>query len=340
MADTNLTYAQRYYQAALDYFDQGQFTKALEHISKAILRDPKNPDYLSTKGVFLHKMNDLSQAIDSYRAALAIAPSHAFAHFNLGLIFMKMGKTVEAIQEWEAVVRVNPGDVNALFNIAVAMAQIGRQKEAISYYERVIKIQPHHVQAHQNLGILFRDLRKFDKAKFHLNKLRMLDSTYSEVVSAEILRCEEQEFLEKSKALDPAKIATEMRISRKEESAPQLSDGIAAFIQGRFIESLRIAQLLVKSSPTDFQARILRGESLAALGKHDEAIQEFMSIIAENPDIPEVYFQLANLFLGIGDQEKALENFEKVKKIDPNFPVIEENIANLKKAIQEKGKKR
>jgi len=337
---TNATYAQRYYQSALDFFDQGQYGKALEHISKAIEKDPRNPDYRSTKGVFYHKMNDLGQAMDAYREALELAPSHAFSHFNLGLILMKLGKTMEAIQEWESVVRTNPNDFNALFNIGVCLAQIGRKREAIKIYERVLKIQAAHVQTHQNLGILYRDDRRFDKAKYHLNQLKILDSTYSEVVAVEILRCEEQEFLEKVSNIDTAKIAGEIRSSSNAPSGPQLSDGLTAIIEGKFNEALRIAEAILKEMPNELQAKILKAEALVSLTRNEEAIQEFNNILEENPNLPEINFQMGNLYLNLGDLDKALDYFQRVKKIDPAFSFIDENISSIESLKNPKNKRK
>jgi tetratricopeptide (TPR) repeat protein len=336
MATQITTYAQRYFQAALDFFDQGQYGKALEHINKAIEKSPGNADFFSTKGVFLHKMNDLAQAIEAYRQTIELNPSHTFAHFNLGLILMKLGKTIEAIQEWEAVIKVNPRDVNAIFNIAVALAQIGRRKEAILFYEKALGASPTHVQTHQNLGILYRDDGNFDKAKFHLNRLKELDVTYAEVVNEEIRRCQEQEFLMKTSKVDHAKIAKDTHVTLKGTPGPDVSDGLMAFLEGNFDRALHVADDVLAQYPSEVQARILRGEALGAMGRAEEAIAEFLGIIAEHPDLSEPHFHVGNIFLGMEAFEKALEHFERVRKLDPNFPLIEENVQNL---LKKKGKR-
>lgn len=329
MVDRITTYSQRYYQAALDFFDQGEYGKAIEHINKAIEKAPENADFLSTKGVFLHKMNDLTAAIEAYRKAISVNHSHSFSHFNLGLIFMKLGKTMEAIKEWEAVVKINPTDINAIFNIAVSLAQIGRRKEAINFYERVLGIQPNHVQSHQNLGILYRDEKKYEKAKYHLSKLQHLDSTYSEVVFAEILKCDEAEFLEKTQGFDAKKIMSEVKMPASTDTLSQLTEVLTALISGNTTEALKLAEHILAKNPSDIQAKTLRGQCLAGCGRVDDAIVEFMSILADNPALPDVHFQLGNLFLSINEMDKALEHFERVKKLDPAFPIIDENISNI-----------
>ncbi|HNW34901.1 MAG TPA: tetratricopeptide repeat protein [Candidatus Ozemobacteraceae bacterium] len=333
MTDRNATYAQRYYESALDLFEHGQYDKAIEHIDKAVASQPKNADLLSTRGVFLHKMNDLAGAIESYRKAIEIQPKHTFSRFNLGLIFMKIGRVLEAIQEWEAVIRTNPQDVDAIFNIAVALAQIGRRLESIPFYEKVLQLKPTHVQAHQNLGIIFRDEHQFAKAKHHLQALRELDSTYSEVVATEIRRCEEQEFLNKIAATDQSGMVRDLLLSGTGKQASVIETALTAIIDGDYSKALALSEEALTAVPGDLQALIVKGQALGYLGQTNEAIALFMSMTAEHPDCTEAFFQLGTLFLGLDQLTDALEAFERVKRIDSDFPSIDANIHSLQERL-------
>jgi len=330
MADRNATYAQRYYEAAMDHFERGRYDKALEHIEKAIAAQPKNADFHSTKGVFHHKMNNLTGAIDAYRKAIELEPKHAFSRFNLGLIFMKIGRVQEAIHEWDAVIRANPRDVDAIFNIAVALAQIGRRRESIPFYEKVLQLNPSHAQAHQNLGIIYRDERQFAKAKQHLLKLGELDSTYSEVVDIEVRRCEEQEFLLKISSADQPQIAREVAKRVTEYPSDILAAALTAMIDGDFAQALSLADKVLSVVPGELQAQIVKGQALGFLGQSYEAIALFTSVIAEHPDSAEASFQLGNLYLTLDRLKDALGAFERVRRIEPSFPSIDENIQSLK----------
>ncbi|MFZ2958935.1 MAG: tetratricopeptide repeat protein [Candidatus Ozemobacteraceae bacterium] len=333
MADRNDTYAQRFYQAALELFDQGQYGKAIEHIDKAIEKAPTNDDFHYTRGMFYHKMNDLPQAMSSYNDAVRVNPAHANSHFNLGLIMMKRGKVLEAIHEWELVIRGNPADVNATFNIAVALNQVGRRKEAMGFYERVVRLKSDHVQTHQNLGILFRDEGQYEKAKFHLNKLKELDTTYSEIVNAELLKCDEQEFLESALANDPGKLARAVSMTAGYLTGERNSATLLALLTGDFPEALRMADTVLRDVPGDVDARLVRGQALLGMERSADAIAEFMGVVAEHPACADAHFQLGNLFLAMNEQEKALEHFERVKTIKADYPLISENITNLRMRI-------
>lgn len=325
MASLNNTYAQRHYESALDFFEQGQYDKALQQIDKAIKNSPNNPDFYSTKGVFLHRMNDIVQAIDAYQSAVKVAPNHTFSHYNLGLIYMKLNKVVQAIQEWEAVIHVKPRDTDAIFNIAVALSHLGKSKQAIPFYQKVIEIDPGHVQAHQNLGVIFRDEGEFVKAKYHLKKLRDLDSTYMEVVESEIMKCEEQEFLKKLES-DSDRISANL----EENSGNLLSDALVALIEEHFDKALDYAEKHLAAFPDDIQGRLIQGQAMCGLSRNSDAIAIFMRILVDSPDCLDAIFNLGNIFLGMGELAKALEYYEQLKKIDRDYPLIDENIRSIK----------
>ncbi len=325
MANLNSTYAQRHYESALDFFEQGQYDKALQQIDKAIKNSPNNPDFYSTKGVFLHRMNDIVHAIDAYQSAIKVAPDHTFSHYNLGLIYMKLNKVVQAIQEWEAVIHVKPRDTDAIFNIAVALSHLGKSKQAIPFYRKVIEIEPGHIQAHQNLGVIYRDEGDFVKAKYHLQKLRELDSTYMEVVAAEIIKCEEQEFLRKLED-DNQRISDIVG----EETDNLLSNALIAVIEEDFDKALAYTEKYLIVAPEDVQARLIQGQAMCGLSRNADAIAIFMRILVDSPDCLDAMFHLGNVFLGLGDLHKALEYYEKLKAADSDYPLVDENIRSIR----------
>ncbi|MDD3146384.1 MAG: tetratricopeptide repeat protein [Candidatus Riflebacteria bacterium] len=331
MANINNTYAQRHYESALDFFDQGQYEKAMQQIEKAIQKAPGNPDLYATRGIFLHRMNNLVHAIEAYQAALKVAPEHSFSHYNLGLIYMKQNKTLQAIQEWEAVIRVKPSDTDAIFNIAVALAHLGKSQQSIPFYLKVLELDPDHVQAHQNLGVIYRDEGDFALAKKHFKRLKDLDSTYVEIVESEIIKCEEQEFLQQL-TLANQKLSDTVT----HDSAGDSTDALIAIIDEDYDLAVKLADKTLNANPNDVQALLIKGQALAALSKSSDAIAVFMRILAENPDTTDAMFHLGNIFLGLGELEKSLEYFERLKKFDSDYPLLNENINSIKAKLPEK----
>ena len=325
MTNVNETYAQRHYESALDYFERGNYEKALQQIDNAIQKSPTNPDYYSTKGVFLHRMNDIARAIEAYESAIRVFPSHTFSHYNLGIIYMKEGKILQAIQQWEEVIRNKPDDVDSIFNIAVALSQLGKVKQAIPFYEKILKLDSSHVMTHQNLGVIYRDERDYPMAKRHFKILKDLDSTYSEIVEKEIFRCEEQEFLDNlEKELKQAIRSIDPSYNN------DIGKSLSALIDQDYDKALDFANLVLGSAGNDKIALLAKGQSLAGLGRLEEAMTVFNKAVDLYPNDGEAYFQIGSIFLNEGRYPEALESFEKVKKIDINYPFISENIESIR----------
>lgn len=57
------------------------------HFDKALQRTPESEGLHLTKGAYLQKRGRLDEAIESYKRSLAINPSSAYAHYNLGLAY-------------------------------------------------------------------------------------------------------------------------------------------------------------------------------------------------------------------------------------------------------------
>ena len=329
MANIQETYAQRHYESALDYFEQGNYEKALQQIDYAIQKSPNNPDYYSTKGVFLHRMNDIPKAVEAYQKAIDVFPGHTFSHYNLGIIFMKEGKILQAIQQWEEVIRNKPDDVDSIFNIAVALSRLGKSKQAIPFYNKVLEYDPSHVMTHQNLGVIYRDEGDFVQAKMHFNILKDLDSTYSEVVDKEVFRCEEQEFL--------AKIEEEKKQTisyAKTEADSCIEKALSSLIEEDFVKALEYSESILKDMPDDKNALLVKAQALAGIWKNDEAIKIYEHIVELFPRELEAYFQMGVISSNIGKYSQALDYFEKVKKIDAFYPLVDENIESVKRNIQ------
>lgn len=325
MANIKETYAQRHYESALDFFEQGNYEKALQQINNAIQKSPNNPDYYSTKGIFLHRMNDISKAVDAYLKAIEVYPGHPISHFNLGIIYMKEGKKLQAIQQWEEVIKRKPDDIDSIFNIAVALSKLGKIEQAIPLFKKVLELSPNHVLSNQNLGVIYRDKRDFEKAKYYFGTLKELDSTYSEIVDKEIFKCEEQEFIEK---IENQKRVTANSVSLISKSNSE-EKALSALIMENYNEALGYANVILSDNPESKNALLIKGQALVGLKEYEEAILVYNKVVELFPQEAEAFYLMGLAMLEAGNYTLSKNYFIEVKKIDPNYPLVDENIESI-----------
>jgi tetratricopeptide (TPR) repeat protein len=75
--------------------------------------------------------------------------------------------------------------------------------------------------------------------------------------------------------------------------------------------------------------RYNRGQVLAGMGRLGEALADYDSVIALDPNYPEYHFDRGNLLHRLGRDEEALASFERAIQLSPPFPEVHYNRAEL-----------
>ncbi len=90
-------------QLGNDYFDLGNYDKALEAYTNALKIDPSNADVMTDMGIAYRRVGKPKEAVSSFRKALEVDPNHTTALFNLGIVLRDDFKDYAgALKAWEA----------------------------------------------------------------------------------------------------------------------------------------------------------------------------------------------------------------------------------------------
>jgi len=85
-----------------------------------------------------------------------------------------------------------------------------------------------------------------------------------------------------------------------------------------------------------------RGEKLFALGKFDEALEEYQKAYDAKP-LPDFLFNIGQCYRNLGDYDAAIFSFKKFLKLDPdaeNREQVEEYISDLEKEQEKDNSKK
>jgi len=91
------------------------------------------------EGEALRKMQ---QAEVFARRALEADAGLAGAHTILGVILSETGRKGEAIESWKRAVALAPSEFNALYNLWLELASAGRRDEAVAYGRQFVATAP------------------------------------------------------------------------------------------------------------------------------------------------------------------------------------------------------
>jgi Flp pilus assembly protein TadD len=99
--------------------------------------------------------------------------------------------------------------------------------------------------------------------------------------------------------------------------------------EGRTAEALLSVDQGLKTRPQDLQWRFLRGVVLAEQNKLAEAEAQFIQLVAERPDLPEVYNNLAVVYSRQDQYEKARQALEMSVRLQPRNALAHENLGDV-----------
>ncbi len=118
--------------------------------------------------------DDPAAAEAAYRKAIALDPTIAEAHLNLGRLLHAGGATREALEHYRRALAIHPDDATTLYNIGVASQDLGADDEAIAAYERAIELAPRFADARYNIATLYERRGEEALAVQHLREYRDL----------------------------------------------------------------------------------------------------------------------------------------------------------------------
>ncbi len=125
--------------------------------------------YQNLGTLLVYQDRRVPEAIDAYRAALAIRPDHFEAKNNLVMAHIKGATiapntpegTAAAIAHLREALRIDPSSAEAHYALGNVLAVSGepeQEAEAVVHYENALRLNPDHFRAHYNLGTVLMDV--------------------------------------------------------------------------------------------------------------------------------------------------------------------------------------
>lgn len=91
------------------YYLNERYADAIIEFKRATELNPKFKDAYFNLGTAYSALNDLDNALSSYRAVLKIDPRHAYSHWNVAVVLEKEGDIKGAVEHWEKYAALTPG---------------------------------------------------------------------------------------------------------------------------------------------------------------------------------------------------------------------------------------
>ena len=269
-----------------------------------------------------------TQAIDSYKKALVLAPNSTVIMERLAEIYAKSQRTHEALVEAQEVLKVDANDVNAhrllariyvrtLGDMGAGEAQKENLDKAVEQFQAILKVQPDDTYSSLWLARLYRFENKHDEAE------KVLRATVNRDPSnGAALEQLSQLLVDEGRSQEAITLLTQ---AAGDSASPDIYDLLGdAYAQSKdYAKSEDAYRKAVEEDPDDAAHVHGLAQALMSQEKFAEALEQYKRLSELEPSTWENYLRMSELYRRLGKYDEAESALLRAKQLSPgNLEVL------------------
>lgn len=291
--------------------------------------------YAELAAMYGNRSEYISKAIDYYKAAVKADPGATLITEEIAGLYVQAGRLDEAVTEMEDRLKKDPKAVDALRvlgNIYARMIGDGNRinqdmlRKAIEQYQKIVEIQPTDADSWLFLGRLQRAARNSLEAEKDYRKALELSPDNEEAMTGLAMLYAD---------LGDTKRAIEMlkQVADRNPSQSSLTTLAQAYENMRdYTNAALILRKAVELDPSDLDIKRGLAQDLILANRLDEAIAVYNEIAEADPQDPEAFLRLSQIYRQQRDLPKARQAMDRAKKAEPDNPEVRYNEVSLLEA--------
>lgn len=171
-------------ELAVNYFEQGKITIALDELKLSLAADPNYAEAYNLRGLIYTRLNDDQLAEESFRRAMALNPRDGNALHNFGWMLCQRARYPEAEQRFSQALAIPTydGRAKSLMTLGLCQMRAGKVSEAEQSLQRAYELDPGNPIVGFNLATLLYQRGENVRAQFLARRINN-----SELANAETL---------------------------------------------------------------------------------------------------------------------------------------------------------
>jgi type IV pilus assembly protein PilF len=160
-------------ELASGFYQQRNYTQALEELRSALSNDPSYAAAFGLLGLVYMDLGERVRAEESFQRALQIAPDDSEILNNYGWFLCNTDRPREGIVQFQAALK-NPlyaTPARPLHNAGICSLKAGDTAGAEAYFQRAFQLDPRNPVSMYHLGELFLKRGDLERARFHSQRL-------------------------------------------------------------------------------------------------------------------------------------------------------------------------
>jgi serine/threonine protein kinase/Tfp pilus assembly protein PilF len=319
--------ARDHYLLARELMAQREFREALPHLRSATDLDPRLYWAWFCQGACHYELRQDVEALQCYRAGLAVWPETYELRFGRALVYQRQGRREDAAADFDAAVRLRPDSAEIYVHRAALYLEMGRYALAVDDLDHALKLD----------GRLTRAWFLRSEARRKLGDARRADGDFAEgmrIEPVDALGWSTRGWARLRSDPNAALADFDRSLELNPHFLPALQNKafLLADVLKKNDEALAVLDREVTLYPDYTPARIGRGVLRARLGRVEEARADARACLAQNNE-PSTLYQAANIYALTSarveeDRERALNLLTSALRggfgldlvdIDPDF---------------------
>ncbi|NOZ06602.1 MAG: tetratricopeptide repeat protein [Chloroflexi bacterium] len=150
--------------ASEQYFSLGELDAGLPYLERALALDPTYAAGHNQMGVYFFQTGRLDEAERSFTNALQNDFLLLDAHFNLATLYQQKGDYARALSFYKEVVEASPGDSEIWARMGECAANLGHGQDAMVLFEETLRLNPADLNAAVRLSNMYLEEGKLEAA--------------------------------------------------------------------------------------------------------------------------------------------------------------------------------
>ncbi|MFH0736960.1 MAG: AAA family ATPase [Candidatus Micrarchaeota archaeon] len=157
MADRkpNPTDAKTYYQAGNDFYEKGDYDRAIENYNMAILLNPVFSEAYFNRALSYYQLKNFDKSVADYTKSMELDPQNPIIFNNRGDAFYRKQDFQSAIKDYDKAIQLNPNYLKAFYNRGLSYASVEEYEKAVEDFSKVVKIKPDFAEAYHLRGLAY-----------------------------------------------------------------------------------------------------------------------------------------------------------------------------------------
>jgi type IV pilus assembly protein PilF len=160
-------------ELAASYYQQGNFTVALDELRQAIEIDPNYAPVYGVLGLVYNDLGERDRAEDAFQRGLRLAPNDADLNNSYGWFLCQTGRERESLERFARALNdpLYRTPAKPLHNAGICALRIGDEETAERNLQRAFQVEPSNAVAMYHLAELYLRRGDANRARFYSQRL-------------------------------------------------------------------------------------------------------------------------------------------------------------------------